>query len=99
MLIKTPLKSGDVISIKIVTGEEVVTKLVSEANGNLTVSKPFVLGLTQEGVGFMPFMLGVDDISEITLPSTAILAHAIARKELKDAYIQNTTGIVTASQI
>lgn len=97
MLIKTPLKPGDVVSIKVITGEEIVTKLVSDTNGNLTVSKPFVLALSQEGVGFMPFMLGVDEVSEITLPATAILAHANARKELKDAYIQQTTGIVTAA--
>ena len=53
--------------------------------------------MTQNGVAFIPYMLGASENAELTFDLRHhIVTYTIAREELKNAYIQNTTGLVTA---
>jgi len=99
MLIKKSIEKGSIIAIKLVTGDELVAKVVSHDVGadSLVISRPIAVGMAPNGsVAFIPFMLGAAEHVEITLNMDKIVAHTTAREELKNAYIQNTTGIVTA---
>jgi len=48
MLIETPYKNGDTISLKLSSGEEVVARLEEERDDTLKLSKPLMLTPTQE---------------------------------------------------
>ena len=48
MLIQTPAKKGDTISIKLSSGEEMVARLESQDTNQLVVHKPLMLTATQE---------------------------------------------------
>ncbi len=97
MLITKPPASGDIIAMKLITGEEVIAKLKTDNGTALVVSKPIAVGMSPQGVGFMPFMISADEDAEMVFPSSMVVTHVVVRKELKDAYIQNTSGIVPAN--
>ena len=52
MLVEKPSK-GDICSLKLVTGEEIVTKVVEEKDGNFWVEKPCTVMPSQQGVGLV----------------------------------------------
>lgn len=101
MLIEKKPGVGDLIAIKLVTGEEIVGRIdknPSDSDPNdLTLKTPVAWMLTQQGVMPAPFMVTAEDKPTITYRSTAIIAKTAPRKEISDAYVQVTTGIVPAS--
>ena len=99
MLIKQRIELGSIIAMKLVTGDELIAKVVSHDVGAnvLVVAKPIAVGMTQNGsVAFMPYMLGLSEGGDLTFNMDKIVTYVNAREELKNAYIQNTTGIVAA---
>ena len=100
MLIQKKVTAGSIITVKLMTGDELVTKLVASDDGKstITISKPIAVGMAQDGsVAFMPFILGAPAEIEMTFEMSKVLTYFEARKEIKDAYIQNTSGITPAS--
>jgi len=51
MLIDTPYKNGDIVSIKLNSGEEVIAKLEDETGTHYKLSKPLMVAATQQGLG------------------------------------------------
>lgn len=99
MLIKKNVEKGSIVAMKLVTGDEIIAKVVAYNVGanTLTISKPIAVGMATNGtVAFIPYMLGSPEDAEITFNMNHVVTHVNARDELKNAYIQNTTGIVTA---
>lgn len=103
MLIEKKPGVGDLIAIKLTTGEEVVGKIEENpatANTNdVTLKAPVGWMLTQQGVMPAPVMVTADDKPTITFSGTAIISKTKPRKEIADAYIQITTGIIPAGGI
>ncbi|MCK9529445.1 MAG: hypothetical protein M0R77_02580 [Gammaproteobacteria bacterium] len=100
MLIQKQPSAGDLIAIKLVTGEEIVGRIEDNQSsdaGSLTLKSPVGWMLTQQGVMPAPFMVTADDKPTITFSGSAIISRTTPRKEISDAYTQITTGIVPAS--
>ena len=93
MLFEINYKKGDIISIKLVTGEEVVAKFEEETETNITINKPMTLQLGPQGMGISQFMLTMDMDSKVSISKQNCLVIAPTRKEMSDQYIQGTTGI------
>jgi len=88
---------NDVMTVRLLTGEEVIGRLVNEDDKGITLSKPVMLGATQKGMGFMPICLSIDDTSEFTFKHFHVMFSSKTRSEIVDAYIKATTGIQLAS--
>ena len=93
MLVELNYKKGDIISIKLVTGEEVVAKFEEETDTVITIDKPMSLQLGPQGMGISQFMLTMDMDSKVTISKQNCLVIARTRKEMSDQYIQGTTRI------
>ena len=93
MLLETPYKEQDVVSIKLSTGDEVVGKLLSEDDNQIVLSKPLALTATQQGMGLVPFMFTVDQESKFPFSKQLVLIIMKTEKEMTSSYIQNTTGL------
>lgn len=93
MLIETPYKNGDTISLKLSSGEEVVARLEEEKDGELKISKPLMLTATQEGFGLAPFMFTVNPESNIVLNTDNVLCVVKTEETMANQYLQNTTGL------
>lgn len=99
MLIQKQPGPGDLIAIKLVTGEEIVGRIDDNQKPDapgLTLKSPVGWMLTQQGVMPAPFMVTADDKPTIHFLGTAIISKTTPRKEIADAYVQITTGIVPA---
>lgn len=96
MLITAPYKVGDIVSIKLSSGEEMVARLEEQKPDEIIVRKPLMLVAGQNGAGLAPFMFTVDPESKFTLKINNIICIVKTVKDAGDMYIQATTGIQTA---
>ena len=92
MLIETPYKNGDTVTIKTLT-EEIVARLVEETDTTVKVHKPMSIMATREGIGLGPFAFTLNMESDVVLNKSVILMVAKTEKEMASQYTQNTTGL------
>lgn len=93
MLINKGVTQGEVVTLKLMSGEEVIAKLVEETDKGYKLSKPMTLSMSPQGVGMIPFAMTVDMEKDVTIRSSAVIAVEATEKQFSDAYVQNTTGI------
>lgn len=93
MLIDTPYKNGDTISVKTVAGEEIVARLVDESGETVTVTKPMALTATQTGIGMVPFSFTVAPSSKLSLNKNTLVFIAKTDENTAKQYIESTTNI------
>jgi hypothetical protein len=93
MLLEIPYKNGDVVSLKLTSGEEVVGRLEEEKGTSVTLSKPMMITATQQGLGLAPFMFSVSPTSKFVLNSNSVMCVTKTEKQFAAQYIENTTGL------
>lgn len=96
MLIDKGISEGEVISIKMASGEELIAKLAEDGATYYKLSKPMSLSMGPQGIGMIPFMLTVNHDKDLKIQKTAVSAIEVTDKQFADAYIQQTTGIKLA---
>jgi hypothetical protein len=92
MLINKGFSSGDVVSLKLINGDELIARFESETLDEITVVKPLAITIGAQGLGMMPWMF-LADKDNITLKKNHIFVIAISKKDASDQYVQGTTGI------
>jgi len=96
MLIDKGVTVGEVVTLKLTSGEEMVAKLVEDAVSYYKLSIPMVIGHTPQGPGLMPYLFTVSPDKEVKLLKTAVTVVEATDKQFADQYIQSTTGIKLA---
>lgn len=92
MLIDKGISQGEVISIKLVNGDEIIGRFDSENNDEVKIERPLAITIGPQGLGMMPWMfLGSKDI--VILKKQHVMAMMPSKKEAADQYMQGTTGI------
>lgn len=92
MIIET-LESGEIITFKLITGEEIIAKLVEFENNILKVSKPLIMFGTQEGLAFVNYLIGSDDENVSFYKESLMNVPKYTKRELADVYIEKTSCI------
>lgn len=95
MLIQAPYTVGDVVSIKLSSGEETVARLEEIKSEHVVVKKPLMLVAGENGAGLAPFMFTVDPDAKFEISLNSIICIVKTVKDAADMYIQATTGIQT----
>lgn len=93
MIIQAPYKVGDVVSIKVSSGEEMIARLEEETSTHTTVRKPLMLVAGQQGMGLAPFMFTVDPEAKFKINTASIICIAKSVKDASDLYTQQTSGL------
>lgn len=93
MIIETPYKANDTVTIKTLAGEEIVARFVQENDKTVTVQKPLALMASGQGIGLGPFTFTVNPDSKIALNKNAILFVHKTDAEMAKQYVQSTSGI------
>lgn len=96
MLIDKGVTAGEVITLKLTSGEELVGKLVEETGTQYKLSKPLVIGHTPKGPGLMPYLFTVSPDKDIKILKTAVTVAEATDEEFAKQYLQGTTGITLA---
>jgi len=96
MLIDKGVSAGEVITLKLTSGEEIVAKLVEETATYYKLSRPMVIGMGPNGPGLMPYLFTVHPDKEVKLSKTTVTLAEATDKSFADQFIQSTTGIAMA---
>jgi len=97
LLQKSKFDAGDIISLKLTSGEEIVGKFVSEDMMEIVLTKVVMLAMTQKGVGMAPYMITIDPDKEYAINKQAVIMKAHTDKEIADQFTYQTTGIQPVS--
>ena len=96
MLLDKGVSKGEVISLKLTSGEEIVARLAEETDTHYKLSKPLVIGHTPQGVGLMPYLFTVSPDKDIKLLKSTVTVAEATDKQFADQYTQSTTNIQLA---
>lgn len=96
MLISTPMSLNDVVTVKMVGGDEVVGKLTDERTDTyVELSKPLVVMIGQQGFGLAPYILTAGPEATAQLDRRHIISIVKTFDAVAKQYIKQTTGLIT----
>jgi hypothetical protein len=93
MLIDKGVTVGEVITLKLTSGEEIVAKLAAETDSHYKLSRPMVIGMGERGPGLMPYLFTVNPEKEVKLSKITVTVIEATDKAFADQFVQSTTGI------
>jgi hypothetical protein len=93
MLVNKVYDSGDIVAFKLVNGDEIVAKMISEDMISFKVNRPCTIVPSPQGLGLMQSMFSSDINKDIELRKEHVMMHAPVIKQMSDHYFQTTTGI------
>ena len=93
MLIEKRFTDGDVVSLKLTSGEEILGRFVKEDMVTITLSRPLMIAMTPKGPAMAPVMMTVNPESDLTFNKSSVIVSANCYKEIADQYVFQTTGI------
>lgn len=94
MIISKGVSNGDVITLKLTSGEELVARLTDQTDTHYVLGKPMVIAMGQQGPGLMPYLFTVAPSVEIPLLKSTVTVAVATEKEFATQYLQSTTGII-----
>lgn len=95
MLINKGYSVGDIVSFKLVNGDEIVAKIAESDGDNWKVERPCTVVPSQQGIGLMQSLFSADLNTPIEIRREHVMMHAPVVSQLESHYIQTTTGIET----
>ena len=96
MLIDKGVSVGEVITLKLTSGEEIVANLTEETSTYYKLSRPQVIGMGPKGPGLMPYLFTVHPDKEVKLLKTTVTVAEATDESFAKQFIQSTTGIALA---
>jgi len=94
MLIETPYKVNDIVTLKILGGDEVVGRLTSIEGGNVTINKPHAVMMGQQGFGLVPYIMTAGPDVKVEFKPEHIFSVVKTFEGVAKEYIKQTSGIV-----
>ena len=96
MLIQKGVSEGEVITLKLTSGEEIVAKLAEETDSYYKLSKPMVIGMGKQGPGLMPYLFTVSPDRDVKLSKITVTVAEPTDTEFAKQFIESTSGIALA---
>ena len=86
-------KAGEVYTLKINSGEELVAKVVDVRSDEIDVSEPVSVAPGPQGLGLVPSLFTADHAKPISINTHSIVMHALTDEPVRVKYIEATTGL------
>jgi hypothetical protein len=96
MLIEAPFKNGDVVTLKLTSGEELVGKLEEEKTDSYKIKTPLTLIMNQQGLGLQQYLFTGDPEKAYEFKKDKVITITKTIKQFADVYQQQTSNIVMA---
>jgi hypothetical protein len=104
-MIIQPKTTGTIVSLKLISGEEIVGRFESEDFNTFKISKPCLAAMTQNGPTLAPFMFTMSPLDEadanhvIEINKNTVVTSVVTYKPFADAYTNATSSIKPASSL
>jgi hypothetical protein len=96
MIIDRGITPGEVVTLKLTSGEELIAKLVEESSTFYRLSRPMVIGMGQQGPGLMPYLFTVHPNKEVKIQKTSVVVVENTDEQFAKQFLESTTGIKLA---
>lgn len=96
MLISKGATVGEIVTLKLSTGEELVGRLSEEADTYYMIDHPLTLVAGPKGLGLQPWLFTVEPSKTYKIYKDKVMTMQATMKEMSDSYLQGTTGIALA---
>jgi hypothetical protein len=93
MLQSLNYKKDDIVSFKLVNGDEIIAKIIEETDKEFIVAKPCTVMPSQQGIGLIQSLFTSDLNKNVPLEKRHVMLHSATIDAIKNHYIQTTTGI------
>lgn len=87
----------DIVTFKILNGDEIVAKIIEDRDDAFVVSKPCTVMPSQQGLGLLQSLFTSDLNKSIRLEKRHVMMHAPTIQDVQNHYIKTTTGIQPVS--
>ena len=93
--------AGDIVTMKLVNGDEIVAKVLKDDVLNYTIDRPCTVVPSAKGMGLIQALFTADTKRSIVLNKQHVMMAALSVDAMVKHYLQTTTGIepVTAGSI
>lgn len=93
MLLEKFVKEGDIVTLKLTSGEELITRFEEEGPDFIKVSKPLALVAGGKSLGMIPWVfLASTDSFKINKHSIS-MGPVLSKLDAAQQYLEGTTGI------
>lgn len=88
------LKATDIVTIKMVGGDEIIGRVNAFNDKTVELSKPNLVVMAQQGFGLMPYILTAGPDVVISIDNSNIIAITKTLDQVAKQYIKQTSGLV-----
>jgi hypothetical protein len=94
MLKEKTYESGDIVTLYLQTGQEILGKFVSEDDSSTVVCKPLTVAIGPKGAAFQPFTVTGDSEKNVSFKTGKIISVLKTNTATSASYLTATTGLV-----
>lgn len=94
MLIKTTYTANDIVTIALMSGQEVLGKFTSEDDTTIVLNQPLTIAFGQQGAAFQTFTVSGDASGDVAFRQDKIVSVLKTNNETTEAYKSATSSIV-----
>jgi hypothetical protein len=94
MIIEAPWTVGDIITLKILGGDEIVGRFIDYGEYTYTINKPHAVMMGQQGFGLAPYVLTAGPDFKIVVKEEHIVCIVKTYDGVAKEYIKQTSGIL-----
>lgn len=92
------IEPNEIYTFKLTTGEEVVAKVLEIHEDSLVIKTPISTVLSQQGLQMMPTLFSSVMEQNVRLNKNAWVMVAVTRNDVRNSYIEATTGIAPVNK-
>lgn len=83
----------DTVTFKLTNGDEIIAKIVEDADTAFVVSKPCTVMPSQQGIGLIQSLFTGDLDKHISIGKSHVMMSALTISDIQSHYVKTTTGI------
>ena len=87
------INANDTVSIKLMSGEEIVARFIEHDKDYITIQRPMAIVNLASGVGLGPFMFTVPQHGEYKIVKNNVVTWAKTEINMAKKYGEGTTGL------
>jgi len=87
------LVTNNIYTFKLNTGEELIARVVEISPDHMIIEHPILTVISQQGLQMMPGLFSADLGQNVRLNNASWAMIAETRQDVRDSWIQATTGI------
>ena len=92
MLKEKTYDSGDIVTVYLQTGQEILGKFVSEDDISTVIKKPLTVAIGPQGAAFQTFTVTGDSENDVSFKTGKIISVLKTNKETSESYKTATSG-------